>query len=280
MPIRLFTPSRILTVAAALCLGGWLVTASPTSALAADEDTPPTEETCTSCHTEESDAWLASPHANEAPNMMSSGDGASCVDCHGPYIKDHPAAGTIRLSVDSSQCESCHTDTYDQWEHTLHAGEGVQCISCHSPHSQQLRLTDEKLCKSCHREAVADPLHTAHWDSNVTCTNCHMDGAAMPQAIASTELDMALTTPSHDFISISATSCLDCHREDVGSASISTNPAPAEPAAEEIGASSAQPALMLASVSIANLGLGLGVGGVLGIVFMLAAARFLPRRDS
>jgi formate-dependent nitrite reductase cytochrome c552 subunit len=234
---------------------------------------------------EESDAWLASPHVTVAPEAMGDPNGASCVDCHGPYVKDHPAAGTIRLSVDSAQCESCHTDTYAQWQHTQHAGEGVQCISCHSPHSQELRLTDETLCQSCHREAIADPLHTAHWDGDVSCTNCHMNGAAMSTAFAATEVNLALVAPTHDFTAISPESCLECHRETVGKGldgdAVARNTAQRSSLVAEPNPQSSQRlAARMASVSIANLGLGLGFGSIFGIVFMLAAARFLSGRDS
>ncbi len=281
MPTWLLTRSRVFTGMAALCLVCWLVLAFSAPVFAAEGDDG-TIEPCTSCHTAEGDAWLNSMHATEAPDSMGDPSGASCVDCHGLYVKGHPAEGTINLSVDSGQCESCHTDTYAEWQHTQHAGEGVQCISCHSPHSQDLRLTDETLCESCHREAIEDPLHTAHWDGDVSCTNCHMNGAALPNSIASTDANLAMLAPTHDFTAISSTSCLECHRESVGNEAIALSE-PSSEAAEptEIDTQSSQQlATRMASLSISSVGLGLGFGSFFGIVFMLAAARFLARRES
>ncbi len=264
-------------VALAAFVFALLVMANPTQVYA-EEVVAEDDETCTSCHSDEGDAWLASPHGVTDSNAAGLPGGASCVDCHGPYVKGHPDEGTIQLSIASELCQDCHTDIYDQWMHTQHAGEGVQCISCHKPHSQELRLTDEALCQSCHREGLTDSLHTAHVDNNVTCTNCHMNGPALAGGIASIDAAaVPLHTASHDFTLVSATNCLDCHREDVSNEGVQVRlPDLVETTATPTDTKSAVPWIL----STANLGFGLGMGGIVGILFMLVAGSIFGRRES
>ncbi len=237
-------------------------------------------ETCTSCHSEEGDAWMTSPHGVTDPNVAGQAGGASCVDCHGPYVKGHPNEGTIQLSIASDLCQDCHTDVYDQWVHTQHAGEGVQCISCHKPHSQELRLTDEALCQSCHREGLTDSLHLAHIDNNVTCTNCHMNGPTLTEPVATVDLAavVQVRTASHDFTLVSSENCLDCHREDV--TKTDTTVRTSVPVVPNSGASESGLPWTSWILSAANLGFGLGIGGIVGILFMLVAGSIFGRRDS
>ncbi len=90
----------------AACLSAW----TPSSLLA---QSPALDdaETCVSCHQEESEAWEISPHGTVAPESAGETGGASCVDCHGEYVKGHPAEGPMSLSVDSSSCQDCHADS-------------------------------------------------------------------------------------------------------------------------------------------------------------------------
>ncbi|MCC6170109.1 MAG: hypothetical protein IT329_23020 [Caldilineaceae bacterium] len=254
----------------AACLSAW----TPSSLLA---QSPALDdaETCVSCHQEESEAWEISPHGTVAPESAGETGGASCVDCHGEYVKGHPAEGPMSLSVDSSSCQDCHADTFAQWDDSHHASEGVQCISCHKPHSQQLRLTDETLCQSCHRESLDDPFHTAHWQGDVTCTSCHLADTPHMQMVAGQDPAMGVTAaPSHDFVTVSGQNCLDCHRETVAI----TETASTKPIAEQTMASenvnTRRDARNFATLSAANLGFGLGIGGILGIVFMLVAGSY------
>ncbi|HXF62353.1 MAG TPA: cytochrome c3 family protein [Caldilineaceae bacterium] len=253
----------------------------PASAQAPQE---PADETCTSCHSDIAEAWLASPHGTVPPDSHGEPGGASCVDCHGEYVKGHPAEGLIPLTVDSAQCRECHTETYSEWQGTLHAQDGVQCISCHKPHSQELRLTDEALCQSCHHESLADPLHTAHWQSNTTCTSCHLAGSSDMNLLASAGSAAGLpVAPRHDFVTVSADNCLECHRNDTQRATAYDLPAsPASPATPQIAAELEQTRhtnQVLRTLSAANIGIGMGVGGLLGIGFMLViASRIQGRR--
>jgi hypothetical protein len=181
-------------------------------------------------------------------------------------------------------CQDCHEDTFAQWEDSIHGLEDVQCISCHESHSQEMRLTDERLCESCHKESLTDSLHTAHWSTEATCTTCHMAMGDEGAARAAGEVP----APDHDFVTVSSTGCLDCHREDVknGGAEVAAGTAKAA-SPQEIAATNEElerrldrertENKALTTLSVTNLGLGVGVGGVLGIVFMLLLVRYSGR---
>lgn len=275
----------------------WL--AAPQAAYAQDAATDPlpadipaalpTEEVkpCTSCHEDEADAWMASPHALTS-NPDTGEASATCTTCHGDYVRGHPDEALTPLRVDSESCRTCHAGTFSQWENSIHGQEGVQCISCHQPHSQQIRLTDERQCTACHQESLEDPLHTAHWEAETACTDCHMAEVAPDAALALAHADGAsiaavLPTTNHDFVSVSPTNCLECHADDVDltqEASYEVSAEDARAAEEALSsakvdlASAQQKNHSLTIFSLANLGFGLGIGGILGIVFMVAFIRF------
>ncbi len=252
---------------------------------AQDMESEPTKP-CTSCHTQEADAWQQSPHRL----ALDAGSGALCVDCHGDYVRGHPDDQAMPLRVDSTICQECHAETYGQWQRSTHASAEVQCISCHAVHSQQMRLTDDRLCTSCHQSSLDDSLHNAHWQTDATCTMCHMTVETHGEAIADAGPALAaMLAPDHDFVTVSARNCLSCHRKDVTEKVSSSSPVHelrvAKDASEEQArqlAAKLQAAeadnWLLSIFSLANLGVGLGIGGMVGIALMVALARFGTRR--
>jgi hypothetical protein len=278
--------STLVVSFAALCL--LLFTATGASAQAIVQDTMPENEAGCGCHSLELETWEMSPHAA----LLENGEPvAACETCHGAYVRGHPDAGMIALDTDSSVCTDCHAGTAEQWEGTVHAEAGVQCIGCHVAHSQNLRLDDQQLCRSCHREALDDPLHTAHWLADATCTSCHLSEAqpVANVALASTDPSMGfMTTPVHDFVTVSAAKCLDCHREQVttgqpANASFTTQQMLLTTAAEapilrtQLAAAQNNERT-LALLSPLTLGFGMSLGGLLGIAFVLVIVR-MNRKD-
>lgn len=247
--------------------------ALPAQALSAGKDQP-----CADCHEAENAAWHASPHATTLATGSAS-DGATCVDCHGAYIEEHPRADMMTLAVDSAICADCHETTFTQWEGSTHAEAEVQCISCHLSHSQELRLTDETLCVSCHQAPIADQFHTAHWADDVTCSACHLPTPTLHNALASSDPAVGLMTPSHDFVKVAAESCLDCHREDVQQVSWSATTMSSDEAAQsatlatQLQSAEGQLHTMGIMTPVA-LGIGVSLGGFIGIVFMLFVSRW------
>lgn len=255
---RVGMAGRLLPVIGLILLLSLLV---PTLALA---DSP---EPCAKCHNDETKAWENSPHAKGVTTV-------NCEDCHGAYVAGHPEAGVMQLTVDSSVCEKCHSSTSAQWENTIHAQAGVQCIGCHLSHSQQFRLSDKALCTACHREQ----LDTAHGQADVSCIACHLSPANSHEvaAVSATEAKLGVPPANHDFTAVLSKNCVSCHdqvahRDDTAPVSNVQSPVTLE----------CQPGLMakleatqetnksLQTLTPISLGLGMGIGGTLGIVFML-----------
>lgn len=275
---------KLITVLCGLLLVG---VSLPSLAQAAPPTTSGTDQ-CGDCHETETIAWQNSPHANAAAN----GDiAATCEGCHGPYVEDHPDAGYMQLTVDSSSCQDCHASTFAQWEDTTHAQAGVQCIGCHMSHSQEVRLSDDAQCGACHRDRQADFVYTAHGLADVACTDCHVS-PAIPQANVSfigTLEKTAAAAPDHDFIHVSQQNCINCHTEEAHNG-LPPNDADHVAQAKLVAMAESVPALTdrleqveqtnrsLAIVTPVALGIGLGLGGVLGIVFMLLIGYVQQRR--
>ena len=128
----------------------------------------------------------------------------------------------MKLVVDSSLCEECHTSTFEQWQNTTHAEAGVSCMGCHKSHSLQFRLTDSDHCGSCHTERQQDFGMSAHGLADVACIDCHLSSnetatetaAENVAFISSGGTEETVSAPSHDFTSVSAEDCLECHTSD------------------------------------------------------------------
>lgn len=245
------------------------------------------EEGC-GCHTAEKSTWEMSTHGQIKANGEPV---AACETCHGAYTRGHPDQDMLPLDTDSSVCADCHETTAHEWEGTIHATAGVQCIGCHVAHSQDLRLGNQAQCESCHREAVQDPLHTAHWLGDVTCTNCHMAGeGATGGQLASVDFNIALVqVPSHDFVTVSAKNCLDCHAKEVET-DVSAGPADFIQRLDVIAAAAEAP-ILRADLATAQqstrttalfvpmgLGFGVSIGGMLGIAFVLVVTAWGRRK--
>jgi formate-dependent nitrite reductase cytochrome c552 subunit len=279
----------------------------PPTTSAAPPPPPLGAEKCAKCHEPETDAWQNSPHA------IAIGEGdqlrATCEGCHGPYVKGHPKAGLMKLTVDSSVCADCHSSTFGQWEGSIHAQAGVQCIGCHRSHSQELRLTDEALCGSCHRDRLNDFSHTTHGMAGVSCTDCHMSSAAthaISTLVSNGEPGNKKMAPGHSFEAVSAENCINCHGQSVAispdncvnchgqfvhgdkSLQTSVNPmADMQPLAKPDCPPELETKLELAqqtnkslqTIAPVSLGLGMGIGGMLGIIFVMAVGYINQRAE-
>ena len=236
--------------------------AASTSVLAAPPaQAQPGDEQCNTCHVPESTAWEKSPHARQD---------VKCETCHGPYVPGHPEKGVMQLTSDPKVCIGCHTETATQWKNSMHAGANVACTSCHVSHSQDTRLSNQWLCGSCHSDHIQDFTHSAHYTAGVTCINCH----------ASKSDEKTGGAPSHSFTVINTQACLDCHSKTIHeqvkpAAAVTASLRPVAVATENNEALATQYDALkrsnqtLKAVSVFNLGIGLGVGGLLGIVFVL-----------
>ncbi len=230
--------------------------------------------TCLSCHTSSFD-----PAAHTVPH-----EGVTCEACHGKFVEGHPENGEMKLSVDSSVCSECHTETHTSWENTAHAQAGVQCIGCHRSHTQNLRLDDEVLCTSCHRDRLQDSGHAVHVKTGVNCIDCHTSPATM---IATGDGQLA---SSHQF-AVATESCASCHGQTFHEDMTVNGQAAAlgvavEPVLTEAVTSGETPSEIVAEqgnrrwlqgATALSFGLGIGFGAMAGIVFMLVIGLIIQR---
>jgi hypothetical protein len=249
---------------------------------ACSEDTETAECSCLGCHTTDFDPI----------DRTYAYGGVSCEACHGPYVEGHPKDGVMHLDVDSSICSDCHAETHEQWQDSLHAQAGVQCIGCHMSHSQDFRLTDEALCGACHRDRLEDFAHTAHESSEVGCTDCHLSSAPTLETAALVSVDQSAgrpEAPSHSFAVVSSEACVGCHGQtihevvphddlaQVANVQLLAMADRAPELANELQAAE-ETNKSLRVMTLVSLGLGMGVGGMLGIIFMLVVGYVVQGR--
>jgi len=256
----------------------------------ADPPQPTGVDKCAKCHEEETEAWQNSVHAKSV-TVADDLPGATCEACHGQDTGDHPDNDSMSLRVDSSMCGDCHTSTFNQWEDSRHAQAGVQCIGCHMSHSQVLRLTDEALCAACHHDQTRDDFHAAHAIAETACTDCHLSTATHDTLDGTKAVAGPSPAPNHDFADISADKCVGCHRSDIRTQSSSDLAVEWVTRAELIARADREPNLAtelervqqsnrtLQIMAPVSLGLGLGIGAMLGIIFILVISRLSQRRQ-
>jgi hypothetical protein len=284
LPLPAGLALRLIRLSAAALLCFVAFTAISSGVALADE------EGC-SCHSEESEAWQDSTHHQ---SFVEGGEltGPTCEDCHGEYVRGHPDNGTMTLPATTELCSSCHSDTYAQWEHSLHAQENVQCTGCHLVHSQTLRLEPEQLCESCHKAADSDTFHLSHRESEIGCIDCHVfPSAVIDLTSIQTNTDAAgVAMGKHDFTVVDSSACVDCHTSagQDGAPPAGEDPVTAElmTVANRVPGLTAQLEVVqkennaLASLSYGALGLGIGIGAVMGMALVLVAGYVARKEDS
>ncbi len=264
-------------------------------------------EKCAECHYAESAAWHESSHAHAleaADNALQAAcageeprsecaclqchttaydpnsgtyahQGVTCEACHGAYIEGHPEADSMVLVADDSLCQDCHQDTHQQWSGSPHAQANVQCIGCHRVHSQDLRSSDGTLCDSCHSGQHGGPVHTAHIGRGAACVDCHLTSAYTPQASEDAAYLTVAGRPvpaSHGFAVSSTGACIACHQTGQGidrSVDVQAVIEQSSELASEIDRLE-QEKRSLQTWAFVALGTGLGVGGMMGAVLVLA----------
>jgi hypothetical protein len=273
------------------CLAAWLAI-NPGNAEASAPPNTAGAEQCVECHEAETNIWLNSPHALASESGVHA---ATCEGCHGDYVEDHPDAGIMQLTVDSSACQDCHESTFGQWEGTIHADAGVQCIGCHLSHSQEFRLSDNNRCGSCHRERQQDFSHSAHGLADVACVDCHVTQPAMAQELAfiSTreQTPPDILAPDHDFTAVPDASCIKCHTEEAHTGLMINSKEGIELShlvstaertpilAQKLNASQQLVHTLQVAAPVA-LGLGISLGAALGIGSFMLFCHYNQRRSN
>ncbi|MEK6256778.1 MAG: hypothetical protein N2C13_05620, partial [Chloroflexota bacterium] len=100
--------------------------------------------------------------------------GVDCQTCHSPINQNHPDE-IMPTDVSSRLCGSCHIETFNEWQTSVHSNEDLTCNQCHNAHTTTLKVENgQDLCKACHSEQVHDFSLTAHAETGLACTDCHL----------------------------------------------------------------------------------------------------------
>ncbi len=187
---------------------------------------------CTSCHTVASWSGAAIDHSLTRFPLVGSHQAVGCLECHrtgvyrgtpltcagchdGDYSAStnphHAAAGF------ATQCESCHalttwpSGTYDHAKTAFPltgAHIGARCESCHGDAAYKGRPAT---CVACHRTAYDNVQTPPHASAGLptTCESCHSTTSWKGAAFDHSTTAFALTGAHR------ATSCLDCHKNNI-----------------------------------------------------------------
>ena len=175
----------------------------------APHETTPKAVDCSTCHSDQVQAWNASLHASAVKNGTARG--AKCADCHGPVHEILPASDpkskTFRTAVPAT-CSHCHAQkfvvekaslstqpavAYQESVHGRAAARGsvkaAICTDCHDSHSVTpgsdpksavFKFNVARTCGKCHAGIAAQYTDSVHGEAlgrgnwtSPTCTDCH-----------------------------------------------------------------------------------------------------------
>lgn len=152
--------------------------------------------TCTECHDAAATNWASGTAFHTSFPLTNSHNITDCNKCHSP--NDFKSA--------SSDCVSCHKDTYDATTNPNHGVSGIptNCIECHDA-----AATTWSSGAAFH---TSFPLTLGHAINE--CIQCHKAGdfkSASSDCISCHSIDYNSTSnPNHSSLGFS-TKCIDCH---------------------------------------------------------------------
>ncbi|MEW6500894.1 MAG: cytochrome c3 family protein [Thermodesulfobacteriota bacterium] len=130
---------------------------------------------CFSCH-EAVKKQMFSPHSH----LVVTG-GNSCIACHSPHAAD---TGKMLKAKESLMCGSCHADTMQRRNKSLHKHPMVsQCSDCHEAHGSSrlvlMKGDGNAVCSRCHEtqgkfsHPVGPKVIDRRTGQSVNCLTCH-----------------------------------------------------------------------------------------------------------
>lgn len=195
---------------------------------------------CQTCHGEEYDRYLTSPHARIPQTKLGERAQPGCQSCHGPgetHTQNPGSPGSMFVFTAAtpqqvnSRCLACHSTGAEQmnFKTSTHAEKGLACTNCHSIHHPKtaqllLKAPQPDLCYACHVERKTEfnlPTHHKVNEGLVQCSDCHNPhGSAQPKQLrTSTAADAVCFTCHADkrgpFVyehqAVKVDGCLTCH---------------------------------------------------------------------
>jgi DmsE family decaheme c-type cytochrome len=192
--------------------------AQPATSAAAAQGGYVGEETCLTCH--ENQSVKGTAHGRVF-NERTPAAGQGCESCHGPGKAHVDGSGDKALIVNpaklgvreaSATCTTCHNrGPHALWDGSQHDQRQVGCTSCHGVHKvagdKALKGKDElDLCGQCHKNIVNRQFRFNHMpvrEGKMTCSSCH-------NVHGSVNVRLLKTGTTID------ESCVSCHAEKRG----------------------------------------------------------------
>jgi hypothetical protein len=181
-------------------------------------------EECQACHTTITHDYEASQHGQsnsltfkrawkkdgepaECLTCHTGGDegvtGLACDTCHTPMPDNHPEQ-LMPTPSEAETCGACHTDTFAEYEQSMHGAEGMACSNCHNPHTSSLKVGNaQALCQDCHTNESHFFGFTSHAEQGLICSDCHL-------RVTGEEAVEAHSPRLHTF-EVDLDSCTQCH---------------------------------------------------------------------
>lgn len=134
-------------------------------------------------------------------------EGIACEACHSPVPQNHPEQ-IMPTDGSSRFCGTCHIDTHDELEVSVHGKEEMACVNCHNPHTTSLKAGSvQELCRSCHGDEVHFYSYTTHAQEGLLCTDCHLRVEDSPMGEGHGQRE-------HTF-AVDLESCNQCHGQEM-----------------------------------------------------------------
>lgn len=275
-----------------------LMTYALVQASAAPQEAQTAQSDCASCHPEFVSAWQNGSHGKSESDPIFKeawtaagkpeaclechvtgydpqtktwqADGITCVSCHSPVPANHPK-DPMPVEHTGKKCGECHTETYFEWEVSVHRQQNVDCSSCHDPHKTSLVTNKpDDLCSSCHQQRAENFSHSAHSLKGLQCEDCHMTPLSPTGQEGHAKRD-------HSFF-VSLKSCNSCHKYDMHDPS-QVHPAGTVDAQKPDAMASVENVAVLSSpVPVPSTPVGFALlAGFIGIVVGISVAPFAER---
>jgi len=134
-------------------------------------------------------------------------DGVTCSACHYPTSDTHPET-IMPTEISSRLCGTCHLETYDEWETSIHGQEELACVRCHNPHTTDLKKSDtQAVCQACHNDEAHFYNYTEHAQEGLLCADCHL-------SISEGQMGEGHGQRLHSFV-VDINSCIGCHGDNM-----------------------------------------------------------------
>ena len=190
---------------------------------------------CESCHGPGAKhvKWADTDQTDKNMHMVLGGDQRSqlnmCAPCHARRVKLTkdlvPGANfEDQYLVQNISADFYHLDgqileedyVYGSFLQSKMHAQGIKCGDCHNVHSNELKMTGNKLCNQCHVAQTYDsPSHHFHKvDTEASqCINCHMTGRYYMGNDFRRDHSFRIPRPDQSVVHGTPNACSECHND-------------------------------------------------------------------